>query len=100
MQKDSVQFMKFAMKAVASEGCSEICMELGLFYEQLGDWEEAIIWFYNAAYGTTPVLVKRSGDKDAIEGLVRCYQTLGVKEQEAYYRNELIRLIAENSSEF
>lgn len=95
LEADFVQFMKYAMKAVVSGGCSEICLELGLFYEQLGDWDEAIIWYYNAAYEAQPVLVKISGEKQPIEGLLRCYQALGMKEQEEHYRNELGRLSIE-----
>ncbi len=91
---DTVAFMKYAMKAIASEGCSEICLELGQFYETLGDLEEAVLWYYNAAYSTHPVLVKCSGEKEPVEGLIRCYQALGMQEQEGFYRSELIRLIA------
>lgn len=94
LKGDNVAFMKYAMKAVASEGCSEICLELGHFYEEIGDFEEAVIWYYNAAYGTQPILVKTSGEREPLESLLRCYQVLGIKEQEAFYRNEVIRLIA------
>ncbi|MBQ9142983.1 MAG: glycosyltransferase family 2 protein [Lachnospiraceae bacterium] len=94
LRKDNVAFFKYAMKAVASESCSEICVELGRFYETLGDLEEAVIWYYNAAYSVQPVLVKASGEKEPIEGLLRCYQMLGLQEQEEFYQNELIRLIA------
>lgn len=92
--EDFVQFMKYTMKAVVSGGCSEVCLELGLFYEQLGDYDEAAIWYYNAAYEAQPILVKNSGEKQPLEGLLRCYQALGMQEQEEYYRNELNRLIA------
>ena len=85
------------MKAVASEGCSEVCLELGRFYERLGDLEEAVIWYYNAAYTVQPVLVKVCGDKEPIESLLRCYQTMGMNEQVEFYRNEVIRLIAEGT---
>ena len=95
LEGNSVQLMKYALKAVASDGCSEICLELGKFYEQCKDWEEAIIWYYNAAYGTQPVLVQASGEKEPLEGLVRCYEILGLEEQVSSYKNELIRLTAE-----
>ena len=95
LKEDKAALMKYTLKAVASEGCSEICMELGRFFEEAGDLEEAIIWYYNAAYSVQPILVKVSGDKEPIEGLLRCYQLLENKEQEIFYRNELIRLIAE-----
>ena len=83
---DTVRFFKYAMKAVASEGCSEICAELGLFYEEEQDFEEAALWYYNAAYETAPVLCKGSGEREPLEGLVRCYGNLGLPEQAEQYR--------------
>lgn len=93
LKKDQVSFFKYAMKAVTSEGCSEVCVELGSFYEELGDLAEAIIWYYNAAYSTQPVLVKGKGDKEPLEGLLRCYHALGMQEQAAFYQEQLNQLI-------
>ncbi len=53
---NSITFLKYATKLIATNPCSEICFELGLFYEAEGDSEEAIIWYTNAAYETEPVL--------------------------------------------
>lgn len=92
LRQDKVSFMKYAIKAVASEGCSEICLELGHFYEELEDLDEAVIWYYNAAYSTQPILVKTSGEREPIESLLRCYKMLGLQEQEEFYTNELLRL--------
>lgn len=97
LKKDTVMFFKYALKSVAAEGCSEICTELGRFYEEAGDLEEAVIWYYNAAYTVRPILVKVCGDKEPVEGLLRCYQKLGIQEQAEFYRNELTRLLAEES---
>lgn len=89
IRKDPVQMMKYTTKAILSGGCSEICMELGKYYESLSDYEEAVIWFYNAAYETQPVLVKTAGDEEPLKGLIRCYQVLGLKEQVMQYEQEL-----------
>ncbi|MBE5873153.1 MAG: glycosyltransferase family 2 protein [Lachnospiraceae bacterium] len=78
---DIPTFFKYTSKVIANDGCSEICMELGHYYEDLGDLEEAVIWYYNAAFETQPILCITSGDKDAKEGLVRCYEKLGMPEQ-------------------
>ena len=40
LRKDTAKFYKFAMKDVASEGCSEICCELGHYYQEEGDYNE------------------------------------------------------------
>ena len=81
--------MKYALKAVVLEGCSEICVMLGNFYEEQGDLEEAILWYCNAAYQTQPVLVKKYGHEYPLEGLIRCYEGLGMEEQAKHYEKEL-----------
>jgi hypothetical protein len=64
-------------------------MEMGLFYEEHGDLEEAVIWYYNAVYETQPILSLESGRRHSIEGLIRCYEKLGMTEQVQMYREEL-----------
>lgn len=82
-------FLKYTSKVLAGEGCSEICMELGSYYEDIGDWEEAVIWYYNAAYETAPVLSLQTGAILPLQGMVRCYQALGLPEPAALYEQEL-----------
>lgn len=89
ISKDTARFMKYVTKLVAGEGCSEICCELGHFYEDANDFDEAVIWYYNAAYETRPVIKKTSGDIEPLEGLVRCYKALGMDEQAENYSVEL-----------
>lgn len=91
LAKDAVDFFKYASKVLAGESCSEICLELGSFYEEREDYEEAVIWYYNAVYETTPVLRKDSGGVDSLEGLIRCYDVLHMEQESALYREELSR---------
>lgn len=86
---DTVSFFKYTSKVIAEEACSEICYEMGHFYEGLSDWEEAAIWYYNAVYETRPILALQSGGKESLEGLIRCYEALGCPEQADIYREEL-----------
>lgn len=58
---DVTDFFKYAMKAVTAGGCAEICYELGAFYMEREDYDEAVIWLYNAAYETESVLNIHSG---------------------------------------
>ncbi len=88
-RKDAVSFLKYTSKVIASEGCSEVCCEMGHFYEEYGDLEEAIIWYYNAVYETDPILSIATGGKESLEGLVRCYEGLGLYEQAENYRHEI-----------
>ena len=86
---DTVSFFKYTSKVIAEEACSEICCEMGHFYEGLSDWEEAAIWYYNSVYETRPILALQSGGKESLEGLIRCYEALGCPEQADIYREEL-----------
>ena len=89
LQGDVVGFFKYASKVIAEEACSEICCEMGQFYEGIGDYEEAAVWYYNAVYETHPILDLKSGGKKGLEGLVRCYEQLGCDKQADVYRTEL-----------
>lgn len=86
---DVVEFFKYTSKVLAEEACSEICCELGLFYEGTADMEEAAIWYYNAVYETQPILDLRTGGTLGLEGLIRCYESMGCGEQVQFYRSEL-----------
>ena len=87
-------FLKYCMKLVAQEGCSEICVELGHFYEDREDLDEAVIWYYNAVYETTPVIKKKCGDEEPLEGLIRCYRKLGFIDQADEYAAVLHKIKA------
>ncbi len=86
LRGDKLKFHKYAMKVIASEGCSEICMELGNFYKKEKDYAEAAVWFYNAAFETESLLdIRSKGDKPLL-GLAECYRCLGMEEQAKEYQ--------------
>lgn len=89
LSKDVVTFFKYTSKVIAEEACSEICCEMGHFYEEGGDWEEAAVWYYNAVYETQPILSIQAGGREGLEGLIRCYEHLDCPEQAQSYREEL-----------
>ncbi len=89
---DTVNFFKYTCKVIAQEACSEICCEMGHFYEEASDWEEAAIWYYNAVYETHPLLVLQAGGQESLKGLIRCYEELECPEQAEIYREELEKL--------
>lgn len=74
MAGDMADFYKYAMRATASdeELPSEICYELGCFYREREDLQEAAMWFYNALHETESILDKRCGGELAREGLSAC----------------------------
>lgn len=85
VRNDVTSFFKYALKAVAMDGCSEICLELGRFYMATGDLEEAAIWLYNAVYETLPILNIHAGGDIALALLVECYRAYGNEEQAQMY---------------
>ncbi len=88
---NSELFFKYVSKVLAGEANSEICCELGHFYEERNDWEEAALWYYNAVYETNPIMSIQTGGRESLEGLIRCYDKLGCEEQVALYREELAK---------
>ncbi|MCI8464183.1 MAG: glycosyltransferase family 2 protein [Lachnospiraceae bacterium] len=91
---DVVTFFKYASKVIAEEANSEICCEMGHFYEDRGDHEEAAVWYYNAVYETRPALNLQTGGREGLEGLIRCYEKLGCEAQADIYRTELAGMIS------
>jgi hypothetical protein len=45
--------------------------------------------YYNAAYETQPVLALRSSEEEPLQGLIRCYEQLGLPAQARSYAEEL-----------
>jgi len=82
---DAADFFKYALKVIVCGGCAEICCELGEYYRQREDYDEAVVWFYNAAYETESILYIRSGGDIPLRGLAACYHALGNAEQAAEY---------------
>lgn len=86
---DALTMYQYAMKDAASEASSEVCCILGEYYQNRQDYEEAILWFYNAAYEQQSILNIRYQREIPLEGLIACYHALSMSEQEAYYQKEL-----------
>lgn len=55
-RKDIHTFFTNALKLIASDGCSEICCLLGDYYSEQKEWDDAALWYENAAHETVPIL--------------------------------------------
>ncbi len=80
------QFFKYALKNVAADGCAEICYELGRFYMEAGDYEEATLWLYNAAYETECILGVKYGAELPVSALIECYEKMGNEQMAGHYK--------------
>lgn len=92
---DVGNFFKYALKNVAGKGCSEICFELGAYYEGIADYEEAIIWYYNAAFETESILNIHLGGDLPLLAIANCYSKLGITEDAEKYQSAAANWSAE-----
>ena len=92
MENDPALILKYALKDAITEMCSEMCYELGDYYFGRGDMDEAIVWYYNAAYECQSILdIRRSGTMPRL-ALAKCYRKLGNEEQALDYEREAAEL--------
>ena len=85
--KDSTRSVD-EVKDAATEMCSEMCCELGDYYYGKEDYDEAIVWYYNAAYECSSILdIKKSKEFPRL-ALAKCYKALGNEEQAEDYEKE------------
>ncbi len=76
LEDNKNEFFKLTMKDMLTTPCSEICYELGTYFLAQRDYEEAVLWYYNAAFETASILdIHTSGDLPLL-GLVECYEML------------------------
>lgn len=80
LQGNKDEFFKYTMRAVAGKGCAEICCELGDYYMEHGDVQEASLWYLNAAFETECVLSPIYQEIYPLEQLKRCYELVQNKE--------------------
>ena len=88
LEKDK-DVLKFALKGVASKGSSELCTELGNYFYEKEEWEEAIIWYYNAAYETECQMSLKAATAEPLKQLVDCYEKMEMPEVAEEYRKQL-----------
>ena len=89
MKKDEKEILKLGLKAAMSVGCSEICLELGKYFFDKEDYEEAALWFYHGTFETEPVLSLLAGKKEPLDFLVQCYEKMGIEDMAQMYREKL-----------
>ena len=76
LEKHTGEFFKYVMKDIVTEPSSEACCELGLYYLEQQDYQEASNWFLNAMTNAAPSLTIQSQNKIPKEGLEICYKKL------------------------
>ena len=88
-RRDYLKMYRFALKDVADNPSSEMCFLLGSYYEDMGELDEAAIWYYNAAFECHSILNIRYEKEYPLQGLVDVYNSLGMPDTAAEYENIL-----------
>lgn len=97
IKKDLSGMMKYALKNIADgKASAEVCYELGEYFYEEGDYKEATIWYYNAAYETECELNIRYSKDYPLKRLADCYHLLGNQTQEEVYQEKYRRAQKEN----
>lgn len=73
--------LKFALKGVATKGSSELCLELGMYFEKALDYGEAILWYHNACEETQSLMSLKASTSEPLMGMARCYERLGMPDE-------------------
>ncbi len=88
LQNNISGILKYSLKNLADgKASAEVCYELGEYFYRLGDYKEAALWFYNAAYETECELNIRYGGDYPLKRLADCYGNMGDRQQEQAYRD-------------
>lgn len=77
------KFFVAALKMMPDGMCAELCYEIGNFFMEQEEYEEAIQWFDSAAHGMEAIIdVRRRGVLPLLE-MSRCYRKMAEKLQES-----------------
>lgn len=87
IKNDSGLILKHALKNMAAGNASaEVCYDVGEYFFRREDYQEAVIWFMNAAFETEAELNIHYCKDLPLERLADCYDRAGNREQAASYR--------------
>ena len=67
---------KYALRGAATKGCSELCFELGEWFFERKMYEEAAMWYYNAAFETEPLINIKCKEEFPYSKMISCYEEL------------------------
>ncbi len=93
LRQDMTALLKYALLGMGFGGCSELACELGAFFLEKKDAEEALMWYAGAAGDLECLLSIHHGGDLAFQGMAECYRMLGdrKKAEECLQRAEAWR---------
>ncbi len=73
----AVSMLRLGLREEITVPSAEVCMELGRFFADKGETQEAAEWFYRASHECESELDIASSGADAFMALSECFRTLG-----------------------
>ena len=89
LREDWEGFFTACLKEVADNPPAEICTLLGEYYRHKENWEEAVMWYLNAIHEQECILNIQYAQKIPIEGIIECYEKLGMGLEAGEYKSLL-----------
>lgn len=71
LEGDVSHFLAYALRDAVTAPTSELCCELGAYFEECGDLAEAAMWYQNALSETESILDARTGNEIPTRALER-----------------------------
>ncbi len=94
-------FFSMAFKLMPDAMCAELCYEIGSYFFEKEDYEEAIQWFEMAACRTQAIIDVRRSGRMPLEGLHQCYLKLSEQVQgETPWEKEQIQSLTETAEAY
>lgn len=86
---DIESFFTACLKEVADNPPAEICTMLGEYYRKQKNYQEAVLWYYNAIHEQECNLNIKYAVTLPITGIIECYEKIGNVEMALQYRQML-----------
>ncbi len=86
---DVSSFFTACLKEVADNPPAEICTMLGEYYRKQKNYQEAILWYYNAIHEQECILNIKYATMIPVTGIIECYEQTENAEMAAQYRQML-----------
>lgn len=86
---DTETFFTACLKEVADNPPAEICTMLGEYYRSRENYQEAVLWYYNAIHEQECALNINYAVMLPVTGIIECYKKLGNREMALQYSQML-----------
>ncbi len=86
LSENTAAFFKHSLHEAMSCPCSEMCVEIGDYFYENGEYSEALCWYYDGIFETEAVISVYSKGTHSLKRLSECYEMTGDSEKAAEYK--------------